>query len=122
MATELERMMAELLAGADETKTGADDARKSAAKTRRRSRDLEMQLNEMVSVQESMQTMIQFRRNSKDAELNEAEAKTIFDEIDTDKSGKLGKDELLAVRCLALPMSPASARLLFPIEASMEAD
>jgi len=92
--TELEIQMEQLLNGTANLAEGAKDAKKSAVKTRRRSRDLEAQLDGMSEGQKGLHQLIRSRRNSKD--FNEEEIRRIFDEIDTDKGGKLDKAELLA--------------------------
>jgi Ca2+-binding EF-hand superfamily protein len=91
--TELEKQMAELMSGISNVAEGANTAKKSAAKTRRRSRDLEVQLGEMAEGQKDLHSLVRVRRKSKD--FDEKELKDIFDEIDTDKTGKLDKTELL---------------------------
>jgi len=89
--SELEKQMAELLAGTATVAAGAKEAGKVAAKTRRRSRDLDTSFEAIASSAVASFSVLA----TPGKELSDSEIEKIFKEIDTDGSGKLGKDELL---------------------------
>jgi len=96
--TELEKQMAELMKSTAQIDVGVKDAKKSAAKTRRRSRDLENTLADMQAGQQGFASIAEkfagrIRRKSKD--FNDDDLREIFNKIDEDKSGKLGREELI---------------------------
>jgi len=89
--SELEKQMAELMAGAADVGQGAKEAGKVAAKTRRRSRDLDTSFEAIASSAVASFSVLA----TPGKELSDSEIEKIFKKIDTDGSGKLGKDELL---------------------------
>ena len=100
--SELEKQMAELLAGTATVAAGAKEAGKVAAKTRRRSRDLDTSFEAIASSAVASFSVLA----TPGKELSDSEIEKIFKEIDTDGSGKLGKDELLKVPWLPTPHMP----------------
>jgi len=88
----LEDELNALLAGAAVTQEGAKDATKEAKKIRRRSKDLEEQLDSMGTA-EALGNLVDQLGSTE----TEDDLKKLFDEIDEDKSGTLEVEELQKV-------------------------
>jgi len=91
MASELEKQMAELMAGAGAVSDGVKDAQKTASKVRRRSRDLEQQFGDMPSLKK-WNGLVSLLGEKTDSE----SITELFVSIDEDKSESIEKGELVA--------------------------
>jgi len=98
MATELEKQMAELMAGVDVLGEGTKKVQNDAAKARRKSRELDELFEDMSAVQQnwSATAALRSRTRRQSKEFADDDLKLTFDELDTDKSGKLNRDEIRA--------------------------
>lgn len=86
--TELEKQMEALMAGASVANESAKDAQKSAAKTRRKSRDLEAMFEDLPSAAQ-WEGLLGLVEDKSDAGIRK-----LFQEIDTDNSNSIDRDEL----------------------------
>ena len=98
MASELEKQMAELMAGVSSIEEGAKDAQKSGARARRKSREIDDVLSSIdMSAHKQFTGLMGGRQRRKSKEFGDEVLKSAFDEFDTDKSGKLNREELMQV-------------------------
>uniref|UniRef100_A0A6V4UVM3 EF-hand domain-containing protein n=1 Tax=Prymnesium polylepis TaxID=72548 RepID=A0A6V4UVM3_9EUKA len=95
MASELEKQMAELMAGVSEIDTGAKKAQADASRARRKSRELDDMFSSVDTAGHKKLTSLMGRQRRKSRDFGDDELKSAFDKFDTDKSGKLNREELM---------------------------
>jgi len=94
MPTDLEKEMAALMASTEGIMDGAKEAQKTAARARRKSRDLQDTLDSIDtrSIQGFNNIVGRSRRKSREFTLDDL--KSAFNDVDKDGSGKLNREEL----------------------------
>ena len=92
--TSLESEMEKLMSQASELSGTAEKSKENAAKTRRKSRDLEEQLSDMVSAGDQWAAVGMGRQRRASRDYTAAALKDAFTEIDADSSGYIDHAEL----------------------------